>query len=293
MTPHLIHIGLPKAGSTYLQNWFEAHPQLAYRPGGIAGFADVYGISAQAAAPTPGICWRVTRQEGLTAPRPDAGEEWVRYEREGRLSIEEEQARACRLLANLFAGATILIVTRGYRTTILSGYSQYVRTGGSLSLPELVRGPPREYPWRYDSLVASYRSAFGADRVILLPFELLRDAPDRFLRELENRLGLHPFAYAAPPANVAASAIELAWYPHLTAAVRRLAKDGGRLERLYGRLLYRGRLSPLVRLLQRVRPRPPVTVDLVDEAFLDQFRGQSECLRTEPLYAPYHSDYLL
>ena len=28
ISKHFIHIGYPKAGSTYLQEWFKAHPQL-------------------------------------------------------------------------------------------------------------------------------------------------------------------------------------------------------------------------------------------------------------------------
>jgi hypothetical protein len=35
---HLIHIGYAKAGSKFLQRWFEAHPDLAYRTAGLGGF---------------------------------------------------------------------------------------------------------------------------------------------------------------------------------------------------------------------------------------------------------------
>jgi|GEM_PF-5080405 len=44
MRGHLIHIGFPKSGSTFLQEWFRQHPQLFYAPGGLGGFYNVYEI---------------------------------------------------------------------------------------------------------------------------------------------------------------------------------------------------------------------------------------------------------
>jgi hypothetical protein len=290
---HLIHVGLPKAGSTYLQGWFAAHPQLGYRPGGIAGFGCVFDFAAEAVEPHGRVRWRVTSDETLSAPRADPAGGRIRYDREGRSSIAEEQARACQLLAGTFPGATVLIVTRGFRSVTLSAHSEYVRTGGTELLSEILRSPPRDHPWQYDELIGLYRGTFGADRVIVLPFELLRDAPDRFLGELERRLGLDHFPYSSPPVNVGASAAELAWYPLFTRVARRLGKSGSRWDRLYRALLYRGRLARPARLLQRLRPQPLATADLVGEAFLAQFRGSAECLRDEPLYDRYRADYLL
>ena len=295
MIPHLIHIGLPKAGSTYLQHWFAAHPQLAYCHRGIAGFRDVDAIAAAATAPHPEIRCRVTSWEVLSAPSPDAGSGSVEidYDRSGRASIAEEQARACDTLAALYPRALILIVTRGFRSAILSGYSQFVRTGGSEDIDELLKLPARDYPWCYNGLIGRYRTAFGRDKVIVLPFELLRDDPQRFLGEIERRLGLDRFAFVSPPANVSASPAELAWYPAMTRAVRRTPFARGRIARLYGRLLYRRHLAPMARLFQRISPRVPVTAELIGDTFLDQFRGQAEVLRDEPLYQPYLADYLL
>jgi len=34
MAKHLIHIGYPKAGRTFLQAWFQQHPELCYVPEG-------------------------------------------------------------------------------------------------------------------------------------------------------------------------------------------------------------------------------------------------------------------
>ena len=293
--PHLIHIGLPKAGSTFLQEWFAAHPQVGYCHGGIAGFRDIYAVAAAATLPDPALRCRVTSAEGLSAPRTDSGGESVNlnYERCGRPRIAEEQARVCAILADLHPGASILIVTRGFRSAILSGYSEFVRTGGSEDIHDVLKPPARDYPWNYDTLIGLYRAAFGNANVIVLPFELLRDDSGQFLGEVEKRLGLDHFPFLSPPVNVSASPVELAWYPAMTRTVRRVPFARGLVRRSYGRLLYRRRLAFLARLFQRVSPRPPVTPVLIGDDFLEQFRGQGELLRGEPLYAPYLADYLL
>lgn len=293
MTAHLIHVGLPKAGSTFLQCWFAAHPQFAYQGGGLAGFRDVNGIGLEAATPNEETKWRVTSSEALSAPRADAGRTLMYYNRTGREPMAEEQARACHILAALFAGATILLITRGFRTVLLSGYSEFVRNGGSASLTKLLEGPQHDYPWNYDWLICLYRAAFGTDKVIVLPFEMLRDSPECFLREIETRLGLEHFPYSAPPVNVGASALELTWYPILTRAVRIVAGEGRPLENLYIRLLYGGRLGFAARLLQRLAPQSEVSSDLIDDAVIDRFRGTATLLRELTSYQPYRADYLL
>lgn len=295
MIPHLIHIGLPKAGSTYLQHWFAAHPQLAYCHAGMAGFGDVQSIAAAAVVPDPRIRCRVTSWEVLSAPFSNVGSDGVdmSYDRSGRPSIAEEQARVCRTLAELFPRATILIVTRGFRSAILSGFSQFACTGGTDDFADVLKPPQRDYPWGYDKLIGQYRAAFGRDAVIVLPFELLRDDPQRFQQDLEGRLGLDRFPFHLPAANVSAGPEELAWYPAMTRAVARFPVARRRIMRRYRRLLFRRRLAGLARLLQRLSPRPPVTPALVGDDFLEQFRGQAETLRDDPLYRPYLTDYLL
>jgi hypothetical protein len=60
---HLIHIGYPKAGSTFLQESFASHPELAYRKGAIAGFAGYRG-------------------EGTEPPRPESEPLYAPYRAE-------------------------------------------------------------------------------------------------------------------------------------------------------------------------------------------------------------------
>jgi hypothetical protein len=291
MTGHLIHIGYPKAASTFLQRWFERHPQLAYKGGGIAGFQNVYEIVKQGVAPRQGILYRVTSYEALLAPNRRAAKIVPDYR---GFDFTGAQRSVCAILSSLFPNARVLIVTRGFRSIILSAYSQYVRSGGEATLESrLAAGTQlRRGKWQYDALIDLYAKAFGAENVIVLPYELLRDDSDAFLRALEERLGLEHFAgYRDERFNPSLSPVELYWYPRLTRAVRKLPV-GARLRRLYARAAFVNRFRIPIAVLQRLRPGQPVTAELIPDEAVNAFRGQAESLRGNPLYAPYARDYL-
>ena len=290
MTGHLIHVGYPKAGSTYLQRWFASHPQLAYIEGGIAGYPNVYEMVAEAASsPARAPLWRVTSTEGFTAPARNL-KQWTSNPRTPRIP---EIERACDSLATLFPGASVLIVTRGFRSMILSSYSQYVRSGGTRSFAELMnhdRGA--DHPWNYDATIAHYRARFGAANVIVLPYELLHERPGDFVGALEARLGLDPAPAPDERINPSLSPAELAWYPRLADAARRLPMIGARAHRFVAKAAFDNRLRRPIKVMQHVLPRPLVTSALIDEALVESFRGYADSLRDEPLYAAYGDAYL-
>lgn len=297
---HLIHIGYPKAGSKFLQNWFARHPQLAFRTSGIAGFDSVYALEREAAVPKKDLRVRVTSLEGLSAPRGNAGEDLVDYEAD-TLPLEARQRQACALLQSLFPDALILIVTRGFRSMILSSYSQYVRSGGDSAFEDLIahalaaRGED-DHPlvstghWNYDRLIAGYREAFGAGNVIVMPWELLRDDPAAFVAALEDRLGLDPWPASHERLNPTLSPVEMAWYPRLTPRARKLLPAS--LFRLYVGAAFRNRLGSLIGFLQRIRPLQPVSESLLPDEVVEGFRDCARSLAANPLYGPYAGDYL-
>lgn len=293
---HLIHIGYAKAGSKFLQRWFEAHPDLAYRTGGLGGYRSVHDLSAEAASPADRPRWRVTSCEDLAAPQADAGSLVVDYERAMQRRWVDGQTAARDALVRMFPGARILIVTRGFRLMILSSYSQYVRSGGREDFATLLRHGGDNHPWDYDRLIGDYRAAFGRDHVIVLPYELLRDDPGAFTRAIETRLGVSHFAPAPEAVNLSLSPIELLWYPRLSRLIERVpvgARLKRRLRSSYFDAVDGQRIAWLPRLLQRLRPGSPVTSDLVGDEALATMRGLAETLRDEPLYRAYAADYLL
>jgi hypothetical protein len=314
VTGHLIHVGYPKAGSTFLQRWFAAHPQLAFTDRGIAGLGDVYAIVRDGVAPRSGLLYRVTSYEGLVAPHAQAGRDVVvDYDSLRQVDMPSSQAAVCTMLADLFPNAVVLMVTRGFRSMILSSYSEYVRSGGDADLADLIAAStaraagqdhssdlePQKYghligldPWNYDRTIDLYSRAFGRERVIVLPYELLRDDADGFTRELEARLGLAHFAASPERVNLSLSPAEMYWFPRLTRAMRAWP-IGSRLRRLYLRGAFTNRFRRPIAMLERLRPGKPVTADAIPDELLEAFRGQAESLRGNPLYAPYERDYLL
>jgi hypothetical protein len=290
MIGHLLHVGFPKTGSKFLQRWFSEHPQLVYREGQFAGYRDVYAVEHHAVAARDGVRYHVTSSEGFTAPRRDAGREVVAYEDSVDPSIAQETV--CALLASLFPNAHVLIVTRGFRSMILSSFSQYARSGGDVALEQLIAHASIEHPWNYDRVVGMYLKAFGNDKVIVLPYELLRDDVDRFLRAIEERLGLQHFLTPPDRMNASLSPVEMYWYPRLTRAVRRLP-IGAYLKRMYLYGAFRNRFRPAIAMLQRVRPGKPVTSDAIPDHVIAAFGDKARTLCNDPLYAPYAQDYLV
>ena len=50
------------------------------------------------------------------------------------------------------------------------------------------------------------------------------------------------------------------------------------------------RFRLLIRILQRLLE--PMTAELISDEVLARFRRSAECLRNDPLYAPYAREYL-
>jgi hypothetical protein len=303
MAQHLLHIGYPKTGSTFLQAWFERHPEFRYAPGGLGGFNSVYEV----ARPSEGAYkFYVTSFEGLSTPHEAAGE--VRLDFGGARAfrderVKENQLAVCQLLKSLFPESRVLIMTRGFRGMILSAYSQSVRMGARLHLSEMcrelaerLRDDARHY-YDYDYLVGLYAETFGAENLIVLPYELLRDDQAKFLAVLEGRLGVAHADLDLGRVNPSLSPEELYWYPVISRAVSAAAARLGpvRRERLYGwyvrRTLDNG-LRRLVAVLSRLRPGRKITPADFPEEILSLCVGKATRLRGDPLYAPYAADYL-
>jgi hypothetical protein len=303
MAGHLIHIGFPKAGSTSLQAWFETHPQLGFAKNGLAGYREARTIALEAAdADSPAVRWRVTSLEGLSMPIAAAGAV-ERLAAVDPKTMTEARLHALSVLRGLFPRSTILIVTRGFRGMLASTYSQYVRRGGTLAMADLFAafddriGEYVAHWYDYDGTIALYAEAFGMANVLVLPFELLRDDPGSFTRELEQRLGLEPADVPLSRLNPSLSEPELAWYPIASRGVRRLRTLVGddRGTRLWSRYLRRvggPRAGAVMRTISRVTPRDLDGLVDVPAYALESCRGLASSLRDLPHYSPYAAEYL-
>jgi hypothetical protein len=294
LVQHLIHIGYPKAGSHFVQRWSEGHPEIEYAQRGFAGFADATDLARKSTSPRA-IRLRVTSAEEISAPHPFVGSITEALQQ----TRPEYQEAACRYVSEVFKDPIILLLTRGFESVLLSGFSEYVRSGGDMIFFTGQPPPPEalaqaEHDWNYDYLIAIYRAAFG-ERLIVLPYELLRDNPKAFTRELEERLGLSPSETPMDKIYPSLSPIELRWYPRISSLIRALPV-GTRLRsymfRKYVRSVQVNRWKVAIGLLQKLFPAAPVTSALIPRETVEYFRGRADSLKAEPLYAPYAEDYL-
>ena len=303
MAQHLIHIGYPKAGSTFLQAWFERHPQLCYVPGGLGGFYNVYEI---ARASDRVYQYFVTSCEELSMPGKSAGGINLAYggaAPDADKRISETQSSVCSVLKSLYPGSRVVIITRGFKGMIVSSYSQYVRMGGTMhldamcrDLETLLQNDTMQY-FDFDCLIKMYGDAFGQNNLIILPYELLRDDQDKFLSVLEEKLGLEHVEIRLGRVNPSLSPEELYWYPVISRVVSSVGSRLGsaRFRRVYGWYVKKSldnRLRSVIKVLRLLRPEKRITNADFPENILTYCEGKATSLRENPLYAAYARDYL-
>ncbi len=183
--PLLIHIGLHKTGSTWLQQAiFHDHAR---------------GFTTEAGAPRHQLVHDFVLPDPLAYDPQEARRLYLPYitaaAQEGQtLVLSHERlsgypSSGCydrgliaeRLHAS-FPEAKILIVLREQRALIRSMYSQHITDGGNGTLDQFLYRPERglgRRPWfnfdmyAFDRLIELYRRLFGADRVLTLTYEHL------------------------------------------------------------------------------------------------------------------------
>lgn len=194
--PVLLHVGLHKTGTTWLQDRVFTNHALGFdSPWGpmaspaIAEFMLVDPLAFDASAAKERLLpdiessrakgfIPVVSHEGLSS-RPTQGMYYA-------------PAVAERLKA-VFPDARVVIGIREQTGMILSLYRQHVRTGGSNTLRQFIGTGKEEIGWaplcrleffHYDRFVRLYQSHFGEDNVLILPLERLKESEDTYLRTL-------------------------------------------------------------------------------------------------------------
>lgn len=291
--PHLIHIGFPKCASTFLQGWFAAHPQLAYKPGGWGGMYGAYDLIAEVLCdPRLALC-RVTSVEDLSVPTdlsglddPNAFSGDVRRHR---------MSRICEELAELFPKAKILMITRNQADMAISGYSQIIKQGGSMGDAAYGRFVIENFRSRdsidYDLTLQLYREKFGG-RILALPYELLVDDRRAFLAQIADFMRVDQFDLAAGRVNESLDAEQLYWYPRISRLLQRAPSNWLRckLVALHVRMIRLGAWRPLLNLLKIVTGKKGLSRFLSPDILRKFEIDCEELLRLEP-YASYRELY--
>jgi hypothetical protein len=300
MSNFLLHIGYPKTGSTFLHEWFNQHPQL-FHTYGIAGFTDPAEMSPIPVKPSkPGVKFQIMSDVNLATGWVNPNSFLSLNEQIGWLdrNATERRTHMCRHLHECFPTARILLTTRGFKGYILSSYSEYLKHGGTLNLKELRNAfPESQHVLDLNSVIRDYLDTFGAERLLVLPYELLREDQNRFLRQIEDWLELNHFECQLGRVNPSLAPEDLRWYPRISRVVSMFsnklpAKWGKPLYRQYvNRLTSKYRLHPLVRVLNRLNP-PSVGHENFSQEYLSGLEDKATLLRSNPLYTPYAAEYL-
>jgi Sulfotransferase domain len=186
MAPILIHIGYHKTGTKWLRGglflnkaagyrWIDkdtapvrglirAHP-LEFDPEAARRDFEPLLAEAETKRLMPVICWGRLAGQAFS----------------GGYDTKEIADR----LKAVFSDGRILVVVREQRSMIVSTYKQYVKAGGPCTVEDFLQ-PGADQGWRiplfdfeyfeYHRLLGYYRSLFGADNVLALPYEeLVRD----------------------------------------------------------------------------------------------------------------------
>ena len=210
-TTSIVHIGFHKTGTTWFQEC--VYPR-------VKNFRYVPRARVQAALLEPTAfafdAARAARElGGADAPLLLCEENLSGYPHSGGLQGFLTRVLAERIRAAL-PSARIVMFVRRQPEMIAACYQQYVRAGGTHSAQrylwpsDWLRGAEAQAfktprfsfdHFDYDGVVAHYQALFGAERVLVLPFEALqRDAGD-FLGSFASRLGLELDAAEIPLAK--------------------------------------------------------------------------------------------
>lgn len=194
--PVLIHPGYHKTGTTYLQEVLFADEQSFAQPWPRnflykhvidpheLAFDDARARQqfADKLSAVPDAVIPVLSEEGLCG-NPFNG--------------AREAAILARKLRAIFDDAYVLLTVRRQAGMLRAVYIQYLKAYGRLS-PDKFYDPPR-YPefaafdpdvFQYDRLASAYASLFGADKVLVLPQELLHCNEPAFLAAIGKHIGM-------------------------------------------------------------------------------------------------------
>ncbi len=202
----LIHIGYHKTGTTWLQEILFSKPDYGFvspwdRERIISDWirTDPLIFNAKDMRQSYGLQIEQANENGLVPVL--SHERLSGYPASGGYDSKNIADK----LARVFADARILIIIREQASVIRSYYLQYINDGGILPLKRFLN-PPDTYLIRaplfnfdffeYDRLIQYYHNLFTPERVLALPFELLKSDQRRFVHEIAN------YAKVDPPEDI-------------------------------------------------------------------------------------------
>lgn len=200
------HIGLHKSASTLLQSTiFSHHPELAT----VGNFSNsesarrfrqhIWTLCKTNAGELNINDWR-TEFDSLTRTHLHLHDDIVFGISEERLSghylTGERVEFNLHALRQSFGPIRIILILRNPLTYIVSAYSEYIKAGGTLSMHNFLHyydSNGLAVKLAYKPLVQKIGNIFGSDKLLVLPYEWLKDDQLAFFTALTDFLGISTF----------------------------------------------------------------------------------------------------
>lgn len=261
--PSVFHVGYIKTGTTFLQNQIFCRADLGMAiAGGAASRAHLIEelLLTDGYSFDPAAAW--ARLSALETPSRDGGlvpvwsDETLLGDPINRLYNGHAIAER---IAALPGPKKVIITIREQRSFALSAYREFIRQGERNEFSDFIgRGDegrsftPILWPefLRYDRAIRFYRDALGAANVLVLPYEMMRAAPDAYIGLLDRFMDVNIAAMPdAGAENKGHSALALRFARRLNSLSVRspLSQRQGLSRKIAGRL---------VKLTNRYAPAP-------------------------------------
>ena len=201
MTPVCIHIGFPKAGSTFLQQYFESHPDVDYSRADLNEYRET-GVLNLPPDVDRMLKNRIISGEQLSVWAGGRSKDGIEtYSMD--YDIKAHQRYVATQLKHLFPEARILIVVRSPHSLLLSLYSQYLLSAGFIGLNRFLKesGDLIFRLYDYEYIIAMYQQFFGLENVLILPYEQLKDDHHGFLSAVNGFFGLSEIDFKSDLVN--------------------------------------------------------------------------------------------
>jgi len=280
-------MGYSKAGSTFLQSYFQAHPQvfidrIAARhilsPDRVSFSEDDKRKATEAKVY---VSMQERLCESVIYEQPDSWPKlkWNSVSWNNLVGvIDVDPKNIASAWGSRFPGSKVLMVIRDQVSWLSSAYSYYLDNlrPGNRSFLDFCATPKGMVLLRaghYDLTIQAYFEEFGTQNVKVLRFEQLKEDRHSFLQEICEFLDLDPVPYTAPAQNAGRSQIAATVLKHLPAWV----PDTPGLRNVVKKLL------PIVRASSKHRLSPK------EERFIRSFYALSNC-RTSRLLTKTISD---
>ena len=197
MRAPLLHIGLHRTGSTWIQksvfNGEDGRPPLAVKER-IQLNDRIVAPRDEDFDPVRVREWLLEQTKDIEHPTVLSSERFSGNPHSGWFDANRNLDRLHAVLPE----ARVLLVVREQRSLIQSLWLQYTRIGGTANLRQYLRAPsPGDFRapvfdpafLKFHHFVESLDRRFGPEQVLVLPFELLKEDPQGYLRLIAEHGG--------------------------------------------------------------------------------------------------------